>query len=79
MLLLIAAAALSMTGRCHAMESLGGVGVALQFALLLSAILWGAFRVVHHAEDIAHVLGEPLGTLVLTIAVIGSKSPWSSR
>ena len=71
LLLLVAVAAMSMTGGCHAMESLGGVGVALQFALLLSAILWGAFRVVHHAEDIAHVLGEPLGTLILTLAVIG--------
>ena len=43
----------------------------LQFTLLLSAILWGAFRVVHHAEDIAAILGEPAGTLVLTLAVIG--------
>ena len=71
LLLLVAVAALSMTGGCHAMEAFGGAGVAAQFALLLSAILWGAFRVVHHAEDIAHILGEPLGTLVLTLAVIG--------
>ena len=69
--LLVAVAILSLTGGTHAMESLGSIGVALQFALLLSAILWGAFRVVHHAEDIAHILGEPLGTLVLTLAVIG--------
>jgi Ca2+:H+ antiporter len=71
LLLLVAVAILSLTGGCHAMEHLGGIGVAMQFALLLSAILWGAFRVVHHAEDIAHILGEPLGTLVLTLAVIG--------
>lgn len=71
MLLLVTVAAASLAGGGHALEAMGGVGVAAQFALLLSAIVWGAFRVVHHAEDIAHVLGEPAGTLVLTLAVIG--------
>lgn len=71
MLLLVAVAAASLAGGGHALEAMGGIGIAAQFALLLSAIVWGAFRVVHHAEDIAHVLGEPAGTLVLTLAVIG--------
>jgi|FEC22Drversion2_1045045.scaffolds.fasta_scaffold00031_105 Ca2+:H+ antiporter len=39
------------------------------FAILFPIILWGAFTVVRHAEEIAHRLGEPYGTLVLTMAV----------
>jgi Ca2+:H+ antiporter len=36
-----------------------------------AAILVSAFALVRHAEAIAHKLGEPLGTLILTIAVTG--------
>jgi len=40
------------------------------FAVVLLAILLGAvFAAVHHAEIIAHRIGEPYGTLVLTLAV----------
>lgn len=42
---------------------------ALVFAWLFAVVLWGAFAVVRHAEDLAHLLGEPYGTLVLTMAV----------
>jgi Ca2+:H+ antiporter len=42
----------------------------LAFAIVLLAILFGTvFAAVHHAEVIAHVLGEPFGTLLLTLAV----------
>ncbi|HEY7640766.1 MAG TPA: hypothetical protein VH814_13660 [Steroidobacteraceae bacterium] len=45
------------------------------FALMLLwpfvAILLSAFALVRHAESIAAKLGEPLGTLVLTLAVTG--------
>lgn len=37
------------------------------FAVMLAAV----FRVVHQAECLAHLLGEPLGTLILTLSVIG--------
>lgn len=37
---------------------------------LFSAILWLSFAVVRHAESLAEKLGEPYGTLILTIAVI---------
>lgn len=37
----------------------------LEFAFLITAV----FAAVHHAEDIAHALGEPFGTLVLTLSV----------
>src|SRR6201999_661466 len=45
--------------------------VALMFLWLFATILGAALAVVHHAEGLAVSLGEPLGTLVLTLAVIG--------
>ncbi len=46
--------------------SLGG----LLFAVVLLAILFGTvFAAVHHAEVIAERIGEPYGTLLLTLAV----------
>src|SRR6476659_7140081 len=39
------------------------------FAWLFGAILWGAFGVVRHAEHLAEQLGEPYGTLILTLSV----------
>ena len=39
------------------------------FAWLFAAILWGAFGVVRHAEHLAETLGEPYGTLILTMSV----------
>jgi Ca2+:H+ antiporter len=38
---------------------------------LFAAILLSAFAVVRHAEHLAAKLGEPLGTLILTLAVTG--------
>lgn len=40
-------------------------------ASLFGIVLLSAFAVVRHAESIAVKLGEPLGTLVLTLAVTG--------
>jgi Ca2+:H+ antiporter len=40
------------------------------FAWLLAVILWAAFGVVHEAEELAERLGEPLGTLVLTLSIV---------
>src|SRR5271168_2762623 len=44
---------------------------ALMLVWLFAVIMGSAFAVVHHAESLAIRLGEPLGTLVLTLAVIG--------
>ena len=44
---------------------------ALMMAWLLGAILLSAFAIVRHAESLALILGEPLGTLVLTLSIIG--------
>jgi len=43
----------------------------LLFAGLFAVILWSAFSVVRHADCLAILLGEPLGTIILTLAVIG--------
>jgi len=41
------------------------------FVWLFAVMLWCVFGVVRHAEALAVQLGEPYGTLILTIAVIG--------
>jgi Ca2+:H+ antiporter len=40
------------------------------FVWLFAVMIWCAFGVVRHAEVLAEYLGEPFGTLILTIAVI---------
>ncbi|MDX1432620.1 MAG: calcium:proton antiporter [Gammaproteobacteria bacterium] len=40
------------------------------FAGLFALILWSAFAVVRHADALAVQLGEPYGTLILTLSVI---------
>jgi Ca2+:H+ antiporter len=43
----------------------------MAFAVVLLIILFGTvFAAVHHAEVIAHKIGEPYGTLLLTLSVI---------
>lgn len=42
----------------------------LLFLWLFGTMMWCAFSVVRHAEAIAEKLGEPYGTLVLTLSVI---------
>ena len=46
---------------------LSWVMLAAIFAIMLAAV----FRVVHHAECLAIIFGEPFGTLILTLSVIG--------
>jgi Ca2+:H+ antiporter len=42
----------------------------LLFAWLFVVMLWLAFGVVRHADSLAVILGEPYGTLILTVSVI---------
>ncbi|EIC22185.1 calcium:proton antiporter [Thiorhodovibrio frisius] len=44
--------------------------LALMFGWLFAVILWAALKVVHHADCLALKLGEPYGTLILTLSVI---------
>lgn len=41
------------------------------FAWIFAVMIWCAFGVVRHAEVLAEYLGEPYGTLILTIVVVG--------
>ena len=43
----------------------------LMLGWLLIVILLSAFAIVRHAESLAIILGEPLGTLLLTLSIIG--------
>ncbi|MHA1133278.1 MAG: calcium:proton antiporter [Alphaproteobacteria bacterium] len=40
------------------------------FAFLFGVMMWCAFAVVTHADAVAEYLGEPYGTLILTLSVI---------
>ena len=40
------------------------------FVWLFAIMLWLAFGVVRHADSLAVILGEPYGTLILTVSVI---------
>ena len=46
---------------------------------LFGAILVSAFAVVRHAEGLAEQLGEPIGTLVLTLSMSGMEMMMSRR
>lgn len=54
----------------HAVVHSGGIGLWGLFALILGAIIGVAFRIAHHAEVLALRLGEPYGTLILTLAAV---------
>jgi Ca2+:H+ antiporter len=47
-----------------------GLGSFGLFLWLVGAIMWSAFGVVHEADALAEMLGEPLGTLVLTLSIV---------
>lgn len=47
-----------------------GLMAGVLFAWLFAVMLWLSFGVVKHAECLAIKLGEPFGTLILTLAVI---------
>ncbi|MGI9400466.1 MAG: calcium:proton antiporter, partial [Rhizobiaceae bacterium] len=49
----------------------GAFGSNILLAILFVLMLWLAFSVVRHAEALATLLGEPYGTLILTLSVIG--------
>ena len=49
----------------------GAIWFAFMLVWLFGVVLVSAFAVVRHAEALAWKLGEPLGTLILTLAVTG--------
>lgn len=40
------------------------------FLVLFSTILFAAFGVVREADELAHILGEPYGSLILTVSIV---------
>ncbi|KKC41116.1 calcium/proton antiporter [Devosia epidermidihirudinis] len=42
----------------------------IAFVVLFATILVAAFGVVHEADHLAHQLGEPYGTLILTLSIV---------
>lgn len=52
-------------------EAAGTAGSLVLLVLIFAAVMWCAFSVVRHAECLATLFGEPYGTLILTLAVIG--------
>ncbi len=42
----------------------------LLFIAVFAVMLWSSFSVVRHADSLAELLGEPSGTLILTLAVV---------
>lgn len=66
-----ASVAVFLTTGAHWIAVLAHPGIALGlFAWLFVIIIWVAFGVVHEAEELAEILGEPLGTLVLTLSIV---------
>src|SRR5215831_19952613 len=45
------------------------IGFALIFAWLFAVVLVACLHVVRHADGLAEIVGEPYGTLILTLSV----------
>jgi len=54
----------------HTVVELGGISLWGFLLVILVAIISVAFRIAHHAEVLAIRLGEPYGTLILTLAAV---------
>ncbi len=64
-------AAFTLFGDAWMAELSLSIGDGLLFGWIFAAMLWCAFGVVRHADCLAELLGEPYGTLILTLSVIG--------
>ena len=67
----VTTAAFTLFGDAWMAELSLSIGDGLLFAWIFAAMLWCAFGVVRHADCLAELLGEPYGTLILTLSVIG--------
>lgn len=61
----------SLVGSTLKPEAIGTLPSLIVLAIIFSIMLLAVFRVVHHAECLAEIFGEPFGTLILTLSVIG--------
>jgi len=70
LLLIPIAAAILGFGLEHAVLGAGRVASLLGAAALIAAIVVGSMRVAHHAEVLAHKVGDPYGTMILTLSAV---------
>ncbi|ARU32431.1 calcium:proton antiporter [Sulfuriferula sp. AH1] len=70
--LMLIAAAIGVAGFAleHAALEAGGALLWTLFAVVLAGVIGLAFRIAHHAEVLAVRLGEPFGTLILTVSAV---------
>jgi len=45
-------------------------GASVCFVVLFGSIIFASFGVVNEADHLAHALGEPFGTLILTLSIV---------
>lgn len=62
--------ALFMLGHSWLQAPLSPLVALIAFAVIFATIMLAAFGVVHEAEYLAHQLGEPYGTLILTLSIV---------
>ena len=63
-------AAVAAAGSWLTQATAGLAATAALFLVLLAVVMWSAFGVVDQADALAERLGEPYGTLVLTLAIV---------
>lgn len=54
----------------HSLLAAGQIASLLGAAALIAAIVVGSMRVAHHAEILAHKVGDPYGTMILTLSAV---------
>ncbi|EHS48976.1 sodium/calcium exchanger membrane region [Rhizobium sp. PDO1-076] len=54
----------------HAVSEAGQAASLIGAALLIGAIVIASMRVAHHAEILAHKVGDPYGTMILTLSAV---------
>ncbi|MFD2598713.1 calcium:proton antiporter [Sphingobacterium corticis] len=60
---------ISLFGRHSFTTGMSNIGAGLSFVILLITIIVASFGVVKQADQLAHKLGEPYGTLILTLSI----------
>jgi Ca2+:H+ antiporter len=54
----------------HQILDAGKAAALIASVILIGAIVMASVRVAHHAESLAHKVGEPYGTMILTLAAV---------
>ncbi len=54
----------------HSVLEAGQIPSLMGAAALIAAIVVGSMRVAHHAEILAHKVGDPYGTMILTLSAV---------